>query len=93
MTVYGSGQVDRSPCGTGTAAVMSVLDAMDLLPVDRPFVHESIVGTSFEGRIEQRILVGETPAIVPCITGSAWITGDHAFVFDARDPVGYGFLL
>ena len=93
VTVYGSGQVDRSPCGTGTAAVMSVLDAMDLLPVDRPFVHESIIGTSFEGRIEQRILVGETPAIVPCITGSAWITGDHAFVFDARDPVDHGFLL
>ena len=93
VTVYGSGQIDRSPCGNGTAAVMSVLDAMDLLPVDRPFVHESIIETSFEGRIEQRILVGETPAIVPRITGAAWITGDHAFVLDARDPVDHGFIL
>ena len=88
-----NGQVDRSPGGNGTAAVMSVLDAMNLLPVDRPFVHESIIGTSFEGRIEQRILVGETSAIVPSVTGAAWITGDHAFVLDARDPVGDGFLL
>jgi len=93
VTVSVNGQVDRSPGGNGTAAVMSVLDAMNLLPVDRPFVHESIIGTSFEGRIEQRILVGETSAIVPCVTGAAWITGDHAFVLDARDPVGDGFLL
>lgn len=56
-TVFASGQVDRSPCRTTMAAVMTVLDAMGLLAVDRPFVHESIIGTRFIGSVESRTMV------------------------------------
>ena len=91
VTVFADGQVDRSQGGNGTAAVMSVLDAMGLLPVDRPFVHESIIGTRFFGTVEARTTVGELPAILPRIAGAAWITGEHEFVFDDEDPLTDGF--
>ncbi len=93
VTVFADAEVDRSPCGTGTAAVMAVLAEMGLLEDDQPFVHESIVGTTFTGRIVGRRQVGEHAAIVPSIEGSAWITGDHAFAIDADDPLRAGFRL
>src|SRR5207248_5160722 len=85
VTIFADAEVDRSPCGTGTAAVMAVVDAMGLLADDRPFVHESLIGTRFKGRACARTLVGEYPAIVPEIEGSAWITGEHTFVVDEDD--------
>ena len=91
VTVFADAQVDRSPCGTGTGAVMAVLDGMGLLPPDRPFVHEGIVNTTFRGRVVSREMVGEWPAIVPEVEGSAWITGEHAFVVDEEDPLRQGF--
>ena len=91
VTVFADGQADRSPGGCGTAAVMSVLDAMGLLPIDRPFVHESIIGTKFIGTVEARTTVGERPAILPRISGSAWITGEHEFVLDDADSLSDGF--
>jgi proline racemase len=91
LTVFADAEVDRSPCGTGTAAVMAVLDAMGLLPPDGPFVHESVIGTLFRGRIERRTQIGELPAIVPEIEGSAWITGEHTFLIDDEDPLRDGF--
>jgi proline racemase len=91
VTIYADAAVDRSPCGTGTCAVMAVLDAMGLLSADRPFVHESVIGTRFEGRIAGRTTVGDFPAIVPEIAGSAWITGEHTFLIDDEDPLGAGF--
>jgi proline racemase len=91
VTVFSDGSVDRSPCGTGTSAVMAVIDAMGLLGEDRPFVHESIVGTRFTGRITGQTRVGEYPAIITEIEGDAWITGEHTFVFDDRDPLRGGF--
>ena len=93
VTVFADAEVDRSPCGTGTAAVMAVLNAMGLLLDDVPFVHESIVGTTFKGRVVDRLEVGEKPAIVPEIEGSAWITGEHAFLIDGDDPLKAGFRL
>ena len=72
---------------------MAVLDAMGLLAVDRPFVHESIIGTRFVGRVEERTMVGEYPAIRARIEGSAWITGEHEFLFDDADPLQDGFRL
>ena len=93
VTVFADRQVDRSPCGTGTAAVMAVLDAMGLLASDRPFVHESIVGTLFRGTVCRRTEVGDHAAIVPQIEGSAWITGEHTFLIAADDPLKEGFLL
>lgn len=92
-TVFASGAVDRSPCGTGTAAVMAVLDAMGLLSDDRPFVHEGLVGTTFAGTLTGRTRVGEFEAIVPSIEGSAWITGEHTFLVDDGDPLREGFRL
>jgi proline racemase len=91
VTIFGDAQIDRSPCGTGTAAVMAVIDAMGLIADDRPFVHESLVGTLFEGRIAGRTAVGDYQAIVPEISGSAWITGEHTFFIDAADPLKHGF--
>jgi len=93
VTVFGDQQVDRSPCGTGTAAVMAVLDAMGLLVPDRAFVHESIVGTLLRGCVRRRTAVADHDAIIPEIEGSAWITGEHTFLIDDDDPLKEGFLL
>jgi proline racemase len=93
VTVFADAEVDRSPCGTGTAAVMAVIDAMGLLGDTKPFVHESLIGTQFRGHLASRTTVGEYPAIVPEIEGSAWITGEHTFFVDSRDPLRTGFRL
>jgi len=91
VTVFADAAVDRSPCGTGTSAVMAVIDAMGLLADDRPFVHESLIGTYFNGRVASRTTVGEYQALVPEIEGSAWITGEHTFLVDEGDPLKGGF--
>lgn len=91
VTIFAEAEVDRSPCGTGTAAVMAVIDAMGLLDEARPFVHESLIGTRFSGRVAARTLVHDLPAIVPEIEGSAWITGEHTFIVDDTDPLKQGF--
>jgi trans-L-3-hydroxyproline dehydratase len=91
VTVFADAEVDRSPCGTGTAAVMAVLSEIGLLVDDAPFVHESIVGTTFTGRVTGRTRVGDREAIVPSIEGSAWVTGEHAFHIDGDDPLKAGF--
>ena len=93
VTIFADHQVDRSPCGTGTAAVMAVLDAMGLLDAERAFAHESLAGTLFRGRLLRRTTVGDFEAIVPEIEGSAWITGEHTFLIDDADPLRHGFLL
>lgn len=89
--VFADGAVDRSPGGTGTSAVMAVIDAMGLLGEERPFVHESLLGTRFSGRVSGRTVVGDYPAIVTDIDGSAWITGEHTFIVDEGDPLKWGF--
>jgi proline racemase len=91
VTVFADAEVDRSPCGTGTAAVMAVVDAMGLLSDTKPFVHESLIGTRFTGRVSARTIVGDLEAIVPEIEGSAWITGEHTFLVDDDDPLKNGF--
>jgi proline racemase len=91
VTVFADREVDRSPCGTGTCAVMAVLDAMGMLPVDHVFTHESIIGTMFRGRVLARTTVGGLPAIVPEIEGSASITGEHQFFLGDDDPLRQGF--
>jgi trans-L-3-hydroxyproline dehydratase len=91
VTIFADAEVDRSPCGTGTAAVMAVVDAMGLLADDKPFVHESLIHTRFTGRVASRTQVGEYAAIVPEIEGSAWVTGEHTFLVDDDDPLRDGF--
>ena len=92
-TGFADAGVARSPGGTGTAAVMAVLAEMGVLQDDAPFVHESIVGTTFTGRVIGRCRVGEREAVVPSIEGSAWVTGEHAFHIDGDDPLRAGFRL
>jgi proline racemase len=91
VTVFGSGAIDRSPCGTGTAAAMAVLDAMGLLPDGERFVNESLIGSLYRGRIVRRTQVGAQPAIVPEIEATAWITGEATFYLDEDDPLKDGF--
>ena len=91
VTIFADHEVDRSPCGTGTCAVLAVLDAMGLVDPSRPFVHESLIGTTFSARVTDRTTVGELAAIVPELSGSAWITGEHTFLVDPGDPLGKGF--
>ncbi|HNV01752.1 MAG TPA: proline racemase family protein [Vicinamibacterales bacterium] len=93
VTIFADAEVDRSPCGTGTCAVMAVLADMGLLPEDRAFGHESVIGTLFRGRVAGRTRVGGFDAILPEIEGSAWITGEHVFLIDDDDPLRAGFRL
>jgi proline racemase len=82
--------VDRSPGGAATAAVMAVLDAMGLLADDQRFIHESITGTLFRGLTIRRAVVGETPALIAEVEGSAWITGEHTLLIEEDDPFREG---
>jgi proline racemase len=90
---FGERTVDRSPCGTGTGAKMAVLHATGDLEVGQGFISESIVGTRFIGRIIEETRVGAYPAIVPRVTGRAYLTGFHQFVLDPDDPFPRGFSL
>lgn len=91
VTVLADGGAGRAPSGTGMSAVMAVLDAMGLLGADVPFEQEGLSGASFQGRIASRTMVGDRPAIVPEITGSAWITGEQVVYADPSDPFVEGF--
>ena len=93
VTIFADAEVDRSPCGTGTCAVMAVLSAMGLLNRDQTFTHESIIGTKFRGRIVGDTVIKELKGIVPEIEGEAYITGESTFIIDDEDPLKYGFRL
>ncbi|OPJ56409.1 proline racemase [Alkalithermobacter paradoxus] len=93
VVVFGQGQVDRSPCGTGTSAKMATLYSKGELKKEELFVYESILGTIFKGRVLGTENIGEYEAVIPEITGSAYITGFNHFVIDPDDPVKYGFIL
>jgi proline racemase len=86
-----TGALDRSPCGTGTCARMAVLHAKAKLPLHQPFPHEGILGTIFTGCLVRETRVGKYPAVVPTLTGSAWITGFAHYVLDPDDPFPEGF--
>ncbi|MFI1798735.1 proline racemase family protein [Streptomyces sp. NPDC020379] len=87
------GWFDRSPCGTGTSARMAQLHARGALPLGRDFVNESFIGTRFTGRLVGETRVGGLPAVVPTVTGRAWITGTAQYFLDPDDPFPGGFLL
>jgi len=93
IVVFGDGQVDRSPCGTGTCAKMATLYARGNLKLNEDFVHESVLGTLFIGRLIEETAVGDFKAVVPEVTGSAYITGIQQFIVDPSDPLKYGFCL
>ena len=87
------GWIDRSPCGTGTAARMAQLFARDRLPLGRDMISESLIGSRFVGRLVRATEVGGAPAVVPSITGRAWITGTAQYLLDPTDPFPAGFTL
>ncbi len=87
------GWLDRSPCGTGTSARLAQLHARGELAVGDSFVNESVIGTRFTGRVAEETTVGGRPAIVPEITGRAWITAMGQYLLDAEDPFPAGFSL
>jgi proline racemase len=87
------GSIDRSPCGTGTSAKLAVLHARGKLRENEEFVHESIIGTIFRARIVGTAQVGPFAAVIPEISGRAYVTGMHHFVVDPEDPLKRGFLL
>lgn len=93
VVVFGKGQVDRSPCGTGTSAKIATLYAKNQLDMNEEFVYESILGTLFKGEVIEKEMIGTIEAIRPKITGSAFITGFNNLVIDPEDPVKHGFLL
>lgn len=93
VVVFGQGQVDRSPCGTGTSAKLATLYAKGEIKEGEDFVYESILGTLFKGKIVGLDKVGEFDAVRPQITAAAYITGFNHFVIDDEDPVKYGFIL
>ncbi len=86
-----TGVLDRSPCGTGTCAKMATLHAKGELPLGQEFRHEGILGTVFTGKLLRETKVGDYPAVVPTLTGSAWITGYASYVVDPDDPFPEGF--
>jgi proline racemase len=86
-----TGALDRSACGTGTSARMAALHARGLLPLGQDFVHESILGTTFTGRLVRETTVGPYRAVVPTIGGQGWITGIAQYVLDPTDPFPRGF--
>ncbi len=86
-----TGVLDRSPCGTGTCAKMAVLHAKGKLPLNQDFVHEGILGTAFTGRLVEETRVGPYAAVVPTLSGQAWITGFAQYVVDPDDPFPNGF--
>jgi proline racemase len=90
-----TGVIDRSPCGTGTSAKMAILHAKGQLTLGAEFRHEGILGTVFTGRLIDETTVGEgaarRQAVVPTITGTAWITGFASYVLDPEDPFPNGY--
>lgn len=93
VTVFADGEVDRSPCGSGTSARLALLDAQGRLPRGEELRHLSIVGSEFRGRVVGEAEVGGLAAVVTEIEGSAYRTGEHVFELDPDDPLGEGFLL
>ena len=88
---YGDKAIDRSPCGTGTSARMAQWFAQGKLDVGDSFIHESIIGSIFNGRVEEETTVGGQKAIVPSIEGTARITGYNSIILDKNDPYVEGF--
>jgi proline racemase len=93
VTIFADGEVDRSPCGSGTCARLAVLAADGRLPAGTRLRHDSIVGSTFVGAVLDRVEVDGRSAVLPQVTGTAYRTGEHEFCIDPRDPLVPGFVL
>jgi proline racemase len=93
VTVFADGEVDRSPCGSGTSARLALLDRRGELPRGTTLMHESVIGGRFASRVVGEDRVADFPAVITEVEGSAHLTGYHQFVLAADDPIGTGFLI
>jgi proline racemase len=93
VTVFADGEVDRSPCGSGTCARLAVLADDRRLPAGAALRHDSIVGSTFTGRVLERVDVDGRSAVIPQVSGMAYRTGEHTFVIDPHDALVPGFVL
>jgi proline racemase len=91
--IVSPGRLDRSPCGTGTCARLALMHARGEIKVGERFVHESIIGTKFDGEIFETGTIACTPSVSVAITGRAWITAFHQYVLDPADPFPVGYTL
>ena len=89
--VVSPGRIDRSPCGTGTCARLAVLHAKGLISPGQSFIHESIIGTTFDSSIAETTTIGPYGAVVPVVAGQAWIAGIYQMGLDPTDPFPAGF--
>lgn len=92
-TAIHPGWLDRSPCGTGTSARMAALHRRGELPLGQEFVNESVIGSRFIGRLVEETRVGDLPAVIPEVSGRAWVTGMGQYLLDPSDPFPAGFAL
>jgi proline racemase len=90
MAIY-PGWFDRSPCGTGTSARLAQMVARGEFKDDDVLINESWIGSQFEGRVKEHTTVAHLPAIIPTVTGRAWIMGEATWVLDPADPFPNGF--
>jgi proline racemase len=93
VTVFADGEVDRSPCGSGTCARLAALAADGRLPAGTVLQHDSIVGSTFTGTVLDSVDIDGHPAVIPQVTGMAYRTGEHVFSIDPHDPLIPGCLL
>ena len=93
VTIFADGEADRSPCGSGTSAILAQRHAQGRVQEGHDIVNAGITGEAFRGRVEGRATVGTYDAVITSVEGSAYVTGYHTFVVDDRDPLGDGFLL
>jgi proline racemase len=93
VTIFADGEVDRSPCGSGTCARLADLAEAGQLAAGQGLTHDSVIGTSFRARVLDRVLVDGHPAVLPQVTGMAYKTGEHAFWVDPDDELTPGFVL
>ena len=93
VTIFADAEVDRSPCGSGTSALLAHLYAQGRLAIGQSIVNASITGEAFEGRVESETAVGDHPAVVTSVAGIGFVTGYGSYLVDERDPLGEGFLL
>ncbi|HEY9605292.1 MAG TPA: proline racemase family protein [Allocoleopsis sp.] len=91
VVIFGKGQMDRCPCGTGISAAMAMLYGRGELPIGIEFTNESIIGTRFKGKLVREVQVGDFVAVEPILIGEAYITGIQQLVVDPNDPLKYGF--
>ena len=93
VTIFADGEVDRSPCGSGTSARLALLEARGELARGAELIHHSIVETIFKGRVTGDATVAGIPAVITEVEGSAHRTGEHTFILESGDDLGTGFLL